>query len=195
MITQIPGFADAIHDSQHTFRSLLEALARPGTQQTTAPLVPPEGLCISAAAALLTLLDLETSLWLQPGSPAAIAGWVTFHTGCQITNQCDRADFALIHTPAKIPDLTAFSWGTPEYPEASTSLLIQCPDLTSDVVQWLQGPGIPTAIAATIPLSAQFWQQWQVMTTHFPLGVDAWFFSQQQVIGLSRTTQVQLSSR
>ena len=76
MLTQLPGFADPVHDSQQTFRALLDALAQPGLYQTTVAVAPPAGLTPSCAAAALTLLDLETTVWLQPGLPQAVPDWL-----------------------------------------------------------------------------------------------------------------------
>ncbi|MGK7889964.1 MAG: phosphonate C-P lyase system protein PhnH [Leptolyngbyaceae cyanobacterium] len=39
-------------------------------------------------------------------------------------------------------------------------------------------------------LTQGFWQQWQEMTMDYPLGLDAWCFAEQQVIGLPRTAHV-----
>ena len=68
MIIKLPGFEDLTHDSQSTFKVLLNALSRPGTiNKITAQLTPPSQLNIACAAASLTLLDIETLVWLQPG--------------------------------------------------------------------------------------------------------------------------------
>jgi len=199
MITQLPGFQDAVHDSQHSFRALLDALARPGLVQTTASLSPPEGLVPSCAAACLTLLDLETTLWLQPGLPDAVRSWLVFHTGCRFTSDTGQADLDLLADLAAAPALDQFNWGNPEYPEASTSLLIQLPALTGGeampqgAVQRtiaLQGPGILDRITVELPVEGRFWSQWQAMTAQYPLGIDAWFFADHQVIGLPRTARL-----
>lgn len=191
MLTQLPGFPDPVHDAQQTFRALLTALSRPGIAQATATLQPPAGLTPSCAATTLTLFDLETTVWLQPGLSKAVQGWLLFHTGCQFTDQSQAADFALIGDPATMPPLTSFNWGTPEYPEASTSLLIQCAALTGGDSVQLTGPGICGDITVDFVLSPAFWQQWQTMTTHFPLGVDAWCLSDHHVVGLPRTARPQ----
>lgn len=187
MLTQLPGFQNPIHDPQNTFRALLEALSRPGQPQTTASLTPPPGLHPSCAAAALTLFDLETKIWLQPGLSQAVHGWLLFHTGCAFTDAPQAADFALIWDITAIPPLPTFHWGRPDYPEASTSLLLQCPSLTGGTAITLQGPGILNTIGIDIPLPADFWQQWQAMTTSYPLGIDSWCFSHHQVMGLPRT--------
>jgi alpha-D-ribose 1-methylphosphonate 5-triphosphate synthase subunit PhnH len=188
--TQLPGFKNPVHDSQQTFRSLLDALARPGILQTTAPLTPPQGLSPGCAAACLTLLDLETTVWLQPGISESVQAWLLFHTGCRFTAQPQTADFAVIAQIETMPRLEEFNWGTAEYPEASTSLLIQLPTLQGAGAATLQGPGILATITLQTPLLKDFWQQWQAMTIHYPLGLDAWCFADRQVLGLPRTAQI-----
>lgn len=191
MLTQLPSFKDPVHHAQQTFRALLDALARPGTPQTAAHLTAPDGLTSSCAAACLTLLDLEKTIWLQPGLPEAERSWLLFHTGCRFTAHPQAADFALIWHIATAPSLSEFSWGTAEYPEASTSLLIQLPALQGGDPVILYGPGILDTITVTAPLAAEFWQQWQEMTADYPLGVDSWCFAGDQVLGLPRTARLQ----
>jgi alpha-D-ribose 1-methylphosphonate 5-triphosphate synthase subunit PhnH len=188
--TQLPGFKDTVHDAQQTFRALLDALARPGILQTTASLTPPERLNPSCAAACLTLLDLETTVWLQPGISDSVRSWLLFHTGCRFTAQPQTADFAVINDVETMPRLDEFSWGTAAYPETSTSLLIQMPTLEETGSAVLQGPGILDTVNIQAPLHTDFWRQWQEMTANYPLGLDAWCFSDRQVLGLPRTARI-----
>lgn len=190
MVTQLTGFTDAVHDAQNTFRALLDALARPGICQTTVSLTPPTGLEPGCAAACLTLLDLETLVWLQPGFSGDVRSWLTFHTGCRFTDSPQAADFALLWDIATAPALSEFHWGTPEYPEASTSLLVQLPSLFGGDPVTLQGPGVLREIEVALPVNASFWQHWQTMTQDYPLGLDCWWFAQNQVLGLPRTAKL-----
>ena len=187
MVTQLSGFPNPVHDTQQTFRALLEALARPGMMQVAVSITPPRGLVPSCAAAALTLFDLETPLWVQPGLSKDVHNWLLFHTGCPFTDHPQEAEFALLWNIDTMPDLTSFNWGTPEYPEASTSLLLQCADVSSDDWVTLKGPGIAGEINIDLPVSAEFWRQWHTMTEHYPLGVDAWCFRGDQILGIPRT--------
>ena len=187
MLTQLPGFQDPIHDSQQTFRALLDALARPGIPQSTTLVTAPSGLVSGCAAAALTLLDLETTVWLQPGLSKDVHSWLLFHTGCKFTDHPHIADFALIWDVHALPNLDSFHWGQPEYPEASTSLLLQLPNFLDGDSITLRGPGILGEIDVSIPVATNFWVQWQAMTRYYPLGLDSWCFSGNQVLGLPRT--------
>ncbi|MEM1254732.1 MAG: phosphonate C-P lyase system protein PhnH [Cyanobacteria bacterium P01_H01_bin.21] len=195
MVTQLTGFTDTVHDAQRTFRALLDALARPGIFQSTVSLTSPTGLEPSCAAACLTLLDLETVVWLQPGLSEDVRSWLVFHTGCRFTHSPQAADFALIWDVTTAPALADFSWGTAEYPEASTSLLIQLAGLSVGKSVVLQGPGILHQIEVSLPLRSEFWQQWQTMTLEYPLGLDCWCFAQNQVMGLPRTAKLVVPSK
>lgn len=189
MVTTLPGFQDAVHDAQATFRALLEALAHPGRScPIPSRITPPRGLFPACAAACLTLLDLETQVWLQSG--LEIESWLRFHTGCQFTTNPQQANFAVIWDVSRSPDLQAFNLGTAEYPELSTTLLIQVEHLVNGKAVVLQGPGILGERTISPQLPTQFWQQWISNHQAYPLGVDVFLFDQSQVIGLPRTTKL-----
>ena len=196
MIVELSGFQDLIHDSQSTFKTLLDALSRPGSvNEITAQLTPPSGLNVACAAACLNLFDLETQIWLQPGLGEEIKSWLLFHTGCSFTEDTQQTDFAVIWDINNMPDLSQFKQGTPVYPEDSTTLLImvgrQEIDMPypSDKYPILSGAGIDGEITLDIILPDSFWQQWQQNHDSYPLGVDVYFLFYHGVIGLPRTSQ------
>jgi len=190
----LPGFADPVHDAQQTFRTLLDALAHPGQMGiVSSGLTPPPGLTPACAAACLTLLDLDTQVWLQPGLDGAVKAWLAFHAGCCFTPRPQQADFALIASLEDGPALSAFRWGTAEYPEASTTLLIQTSGLTGGEAVMVQGPGILGERAIAPQLPPTFWEQWAANHRAYPLGVDVFLFGQHDVLGLPRTAQVMRS--
>lgn len=192
-ITQLPGFQNRVHDAQQTFRALLKALSHPGTPQPIfAQLQPPQGLTSACAAACLTLLDLETEVWLSPELDLAIQNWLQFHTGCRVSNHPQRANFALIQNTAQMPPLSSFNWGSAEQPERSTTLLIQLEKLDGGQSVELAGPGIAGTQEMTLPIPASFWQMWTENQSSYPLGVDIFFCVDHEVIGLPRSTHCQL---
>jgi len=190
MAISLPGFQDIVHEAQTTFRTLLEALAHPG-RACTIPIsiTPPEGMSPACAAACLTLLDLEAQVWLQPG--LEMEPWLRFHTGCRFTIDPQQAMFAVIWDVNGLPNLQAFNSGTAEYPEASTTLLIQVESLIDGEPVVLQGPGILGECEIAPQLPPHFWQQWISNHQAYPLGVDVFLFDHTQVMGLPRTTQIQ----
>ena len=71
-------------------------------------------------AVLLTLIDHETPLWLDPAAAAARA-WIAFHTGAPIET-AKRAAFAMA---LSLPDLAELPSGSDEMPETSATVILQ----------------------------------------------------------------------
>src|SRR5581483_9565788 len=66
-IAELPaGFADKVLSAQSTFRSVMDAMARPGSvQQVVAPVGTPGSMMLGTAAIALTLFDHDTPIWLD----------------------------------------------------------------------------------------------------------------------------------
>ena len=66
-IAELPaGFADKVLSAQSTFRSVMEAMARPGSvHRVTAAVGTPPPMMRGAAAIALTLFDHDTPVWLD----------------------------------------------------------------------------------------------------------------------------------
>ena len=194
LTTQLPGFIDITRDSQKTFRTLLEALSEPGlAREMTVAITPPEGITKPCAAACLTVLDLETVVWLQPGFSEDVQSWLRFHTGCRFTSALGEASFAIVHSLAEIA-LSDLCWGSAEMPELSATLLAQVPALQSDRKVVLTGPGILGERTVSLALPIRFWQDWLLNHAAYPRGVDLFLFDDRAVMGLPRTTSVQTSN-
>ena len=192
MITKLPGFSDIVDDSQTTVRALLNALSYPGKQQQiNINLTPPSDLNIGFAAAYLTMLDLETKVWLSSDFNGDIKAWLLFHTGSSFTDNSQVADFAIIKNINAIPSLLNFHHGTAEEPEKSTTLFVQGLDLESGEKVILTGPGILGETTISISgLPEFFWLEWESNVKNYPLGIDIFFFSKNTVIGLPRTIKI-----
>ncbi|MBE9139935.1 phosphonate C-P lyase system protein PhnH [Nodosilinea sp. LEGE 07088] len=189
MLTQLPGFRDPVHQAQHTFRVLLDCLAHPGTLGAIeVDLEAPEELALACAATCLTLLDLETLVWLQPSLSETARRWLQFHTGCRLTADPQRAKFALVVEAATCPPLASFALGTPDYPEDATTVLLQLPSLTAGESVSLRGPGIRDRQVISPALPQGFWPQWQGNQRHYPLGVDVFCLASTQVMALPRSS-------
>ena len=187
------GFADGAFGSQAVFRHALTALSRPGEIVEVADdAQTPTGLHPAAVSLLLALLDQDTRLWLAPsvaGGPAA--DYLRFHTGCVLVKHTAEADFGLIGTPAELPPLATFAVGSEEYPERSTSVVIQLPALDNHAGWTLAGPGIAAqAHLNAAGLDAGFVTQWDAARRSFPCGIDCFLTCGHRLAGLPRTTRI-----
>ena len=192
-IIELPGFNDCVHDAQKTFRILLNALSHPGTaQKISVQLTPPSGLTLACAAACLTLLDLDTTVWLSSELGSGVKSWLKFHAGCRFTDDPKGANFAVIQNIKNWQSLDNFNWGTAEEPERSTTLFVQVEALETGEFFRLNGPGIDGEWAVKLPLSSEFLREWEENRRSYPLGVDVFLFAENAVIGLPRTANLSL---
>lgn len=187
------GFADPVHESQKVFRRALDAMAHPGRiAQLGTHIEPPAPLFATSASLLLALADYETCVWLDDtlAEVPAIAEFVRFHTGTRLTRARREAEFAVIAEPEHMPPLTAFASGTPEYPDRSTTLIIQVETLANRGWQFT-GPGIrECASFSAAPLPPDFPEQLAANRARFPLGVDLIFTTQTEIAALPRTCRI-----
>ena len=185
------GLADGVHDSQHTFRALLDAMARPGQARRLGPALPGVALGGAMARLLLSLADDETAVWWQ-NDDAGLAPWLRFHTGAPLADQPQAAAFAVVTDLSQMPCLADFAQGSPASPEQSTTLMLELPAFEGGVPQAWRGPGIEHVTVVNLAgLSDEFWRQCLVNQAGFPQGVDMVLTCGEWVIGLPRSTQVQ----
>jgi alpha-D-ribose 1-methylphosphonate 5-triphosphate synthase subunit PhnH len=167
----------------------MEAMARPGKMQTLTGATPPAPLSVAAGVALLTLCDTETPLYLAGDANCdAVRAWVAFHTGAPITGP-SHCMFALGTWEALGP-LSAYPIGTPEYPDRSATIIVECADLAADGAT-LTGPGIRDTANLSLPETQAF----QANASLFPLGLDFFFTSDNRIAALPRSTKVSRSRR
>ncbi len=203
-----PGFTDPVFDSQAAFRAALEAMSRPGKILAfPAPEAAPAPLAPAAAALLLALCDPDTRLWISP-SFAAAAAYLCFHTGCPITMNRADADFALIDGVRGIGPLDAWRSGTEDYPDRSTTLIVQVAGLggsdavspagggavmsASGVPLRLSGPGVDGAAQIVIAGGhREFIDQLLARKRLFPRGNDFFFACGGSIAALPRSTVVE----
>ncbi|WP_257168639.1 phosphonate C-P lyase system protein PhnH [Bradyrhizobium sp. SRS-191] len=189
-----PGFADKVLSAQSTFRTVMEAMARPGQVMVVGDEVGgPSSMMPGVAAIALTLLDQETPLWLDEAFLRApdVGAWLKFHTGAPIVGRSDAASFALIAEPATLPDLASFALGTPEYPDRSTTLILQVPSLTAGQTFHLRGPGIDGMTALTASLApADLFARLSINEALFPRGLDVILVDGRSLVAIPRTTRL-----
>ncbi|MER9210568.1 phosphonate C-P lyase system protein PhnH [Mesorhizobium sp. M0663] len=189
------GFADPVFNAQTVFRAVMDAMARPGSVQPLPALAhPPAPLSATAGAVALALCDNDTPLWLDPAlQVSAVKSWLGFHTGAPLANTPADAHFALIATPAEMMALDGFSQGTQDYPDRSTTLILEVGDLISGAALVLEGPGIEkTATIAPAQMPRHFVEQWKQNNQRFPRGVDIILATFDAIACLPRTTRIKI---
>jgi alpha-D-ribose 1-methylphosphonate 5-triphosphate synthase subunit PhnH len=187
------AFADPVHASQSTFRAVMDALARPATVTTVAvAIAPPTPLKPAAAAIALTLLDYETPVWLDPAlAVAEVADWLRFHTGAPVTTDPRAAAFAFVANTAEAPAFDTFALGTMDYPDRSTTLVLQVETFADGESLALSGPGIAgTQTFQAEPLPRGFREQLSSNRAGFPRGIDTILAADHAITALPRSVRV-----
>ncbi len=187
------GFGEPVFESQGVFRMLMDGMARPGTIRTVGPDVgQPEPLGGAAGAIAITLCDHETPVWLSAGLFKSATGeWIGFHTGAPITREKAEARFAFVEAGATLASFGLFSAGTQEYPDRSTTLVIEVAALGEGQPLTLTGPGIPHATTVMVKgLPEVFPRLWADNRALFPRGVDVILTAGKDLLCLPRTARI-----
>lgn len=187
------GFAEPVFRAQTTFKLMMDAMARPGTIQTiVAEAAPPAPLSRAAGAIALTLCDHDTPVWLSANlAKSTVPNWLRFHTGATQTTEKAEARFAFADSGNAISSFGLFAAGTQEYPDRSTTLVIELPSLEGGRVLALMGPGIKDVTEISpAGLPDTFIRLWNENRALFPRGIDIVLTSGSQFLCLPRTTKI-----
>lgn len=188
------GFTDSVLSAQSTFRAVMEAMARPGSvQRISAAAGTPAALMRATSALALTLFDHDTAIWLDPGLAATsdVTAWLKFHTGAPVVEDPASAAFALVADGASLPDLERFALGSNEYPDRSTTVILQVRSLTEGRIYQFQGPGIDgvTSVKSSIAPDDLF-ERLVINVRLFPRGVDVILVHDDSIVAIPRTTRL-----
>ncbi|UXN59783.1 phosphonate C-P lyase system protein PhnH [Phyllobacterium zundukense] len=195
-VTQVyeGGFSDAVFNSQEVFRALMDAMASPGRVIEIGNLAAaPSPISSVAASVAATLFDHDATVWCDKSitSSAAAIGWLKFHTGLELTSNPSDAQFALIGDLETMPSLESFAKGTSEYPDRSTTIILQVNGFNGPEELTLSGPGIENRQAfAPSKLPKMFVDQWTANRGAFPRGVDLIFAGKGALAALPRATRI-----
>ena len=189
------AFPAPVLASQAVFRALMDAFARPGVVRPLAPAAgPPPPLSATAAAVVLSLVDYESPVWLDAALSRSerVPDWIRLQTGARITGDPRRAAFAFVTEPACLPAFDAFALGTPEYPDRSTTLVLQVEEFGSGERLLLSGPGIANSCSFSArPLPPDFAARLAANRALFPCGIDLILVSADAVAALPRSVILQ----
>jgi len=188
------GFAAPVLAAQTTFRAVLNATARPGTvHPITSAVAAPAAFSAAMAALVLTLCDHDTPIWLDAGlrQVEAVAAWLRFHCSSTIVEDARAAAFALVSNPSQVPSFECFHTGTPDYPDRSTTIVLQVKSLRSGPALALAGPGIQTrSTLRASPLPQDIRARLAANRSLFPCGVDLVLVAANEVAALPRSVRV-----
>ena len=194
-VAELPaGFADKVLSAQSTFRSVMDAMARPGSvRRIAAAAGTPAAMMRGTAAIALTLFDHDTPLWLDPlmSETSEVTKWLKFHTGAPVIADSSICSFALIGDARALPALDRFAFGSSEYPDRSTTLILQVESLTQGSVLELRGPGIDgvAMLQATIQPTDLF-ERLAINAALFPRGIDVVLVHDDAIVAIPRTTRL-----
>jgi alpha-D-ribose 1-methylphosphonate 5-triphosphate synthase subunit PhnH len=190
----LTAFADPVSSAQVTFRAILDAMARPGSlRPLTVSLSPPRPMNRGAAAVALTLCDQDTPVWLDAElrASARVVEWLRFHCGCRLVEEPEQAAFAFASRAGDIPAFERFNIGTADYPDRSTTIVLQVETLSSAPGLVLTGPGIrDRETLHADPLPSDMVQRLVSNRSLFPRGIDLVLATQDAVAALPRSVGV-----
>jgi len=194
-VTELPaGFAEKVLSAQSTFRSVMDAIARPGSiRRITSAAGTPSAMMPGTAAIALTLFDHDTPIWLDSrmSSMPDVGNWLKFHTSAPVVADSSIAGFALVGDPKNLPALDRFAFGSGEYPDRSTTLILQVESLTDGPTVELQGPGIDGAVILRASIQPHdLFERLAVNATLFPCGIDVVLVHDDCIVAIPRTTRL-----
>jgi alpha-D-ribose 1-methylphosphonate 5-triphosphate synthase subunit PhnH len=180
------GFADPATDAARAFRAILAAMAQPGLIVRMVGAAAPAPASPAAAAAMLALADNAAPVHLAGAHDTpALHDWLAFHCGARGIERAQAA-FALGTWAALMP-LSDYPAGSAEYPDRSTTLIVELPELANRGAR-LSGPGIEGSALLSLPALAPF----AANTARFPLGLDFLFTCGDMLAALPRSTRVEV---
>lgn len=188
MSIDLPGFADPVLGAQEAFRAVLGALSRPGSiHRAGSLLTPPAPLQPATAAVLLALVDVDTSLHLDPACAPA-RDWIAFHCGAPFAIDPNSADYVLA---LSCPQLASLDAGTDDAPEVGATVILQVKGFSAGQSLRLAGPGLaaPETIAVD-GLPDDFVSRWTANQALFPRGIDIILCAGDQLAALPRSLQI-----
>ncbi len=176
MLTVAPPDAVELR-ANATFEALMWALSRPGDIRD----MPEAGL----ARIVETLVDLESTAYADTAAlRAEIAA-----TGAQLTADFSSADHVFLSSLEGI-DLTGLRCGSALYPDDGATLVALAQHGIGQRLR-LSGPGINGVSEITLSVSPTFWALRNLLCA-YPEGFDVFFVDGRSVVGIPRSTKVEV---
>jgi alpha-D-ribose 1-methylphosphonate 5-triphosphate synthase subunit PhnH len=193
-VAELPtGFADKVLSAQSTFRAVMNAMARPGSvQRIGAAAGTPSSMMRGTAAIALTLFDHDTPIWLgETMARRGVTDWLKFHTSAPMTADSANASFALIGDGKTLPALDGFALGSNEYPDRSTTLIVQVESLARGPAYQMRGPGIDGTVLLNATIApTDLFERLAMHEALFPRGIDVMLVHDDAIVAIPRTTRL-----
>lgn len=188
------GFSNPPIDNQRTFRAILMTMSRPGSVTVLGNWTqPPKKLHPATAAVCMTLVDMDTPLWLGKGTPRDVQTYLRFHCGCPVVRKQENGAFGLILDGTALPDMKGFNAGDLEYPDRSATVIIQVSAINVGTGVRLTGPGIKEETRLHVEgVDSEFWTLLKENNSRFPLGYDVILATPNEIVSLPRSVQVEV---
>lgn len=175
----------------------MDAMARPGSLQSVAyPATAPAPMMPGTAAIALALFDQDASVWLDPAMSMSpeVTQWIRFQTGAPITTDSSTASFAVITDISALPPLDRFAFGSNDYPDRSTTLIVQVASLREGNALRLRGPGIKDETTLNVSVDANdLVARLSINEALFPRGIDVVLVADNVIAAIPRTTRLTAS--
>lgn len=200
-LSQLTLSLEPVRDTQVTFRVLLDAMARPGTVKQLPVAARDAPVNPWLAAVLVTLLDHEVSLAVEPFDGGdSLERFVRQRTAVTPA-PVESADFVVTSADRLDPLLPVrLRQGTLAYPNDSATLLILVPTLdqtqaSTGLLLDLAGPGVPAGHSIRIDGLTPALFEARDEVAEYPGGIDVILVDPNGLVaGLPRTTAVQVAS-
>lgn len=187
------GFQNEPLEASSSFRTLLDAMARPATIHSLPVEIESfDSLNKGTMLSILTLTDHESPVWLdEKTNTDGVQNFIRFHCSAPLVQEKSKAMFAVFAEMPNENELADFSIGTSDYPDASVTLIIQVKSLSNEASVTLTGPGIKSKIQLKADgLDGSFWAWVKHNNARFPLGIDVILTTDTTVAALPRSVQV-----
>jgi len=179
--------------SAAAFRVLLDCMARPGRIGSLGDISTTVPLFDATFCLIRTLVDVRAPIYLtEPLCEPQVVEAIRFDTGATILSSPADAVFVICLPDEAERLLPYLACGTPDYPDRSTTLVIQCPALSGANGVSLSGPGIEReALLEAQGLPQGFWRKLDSTNRQlYPMGTDVFLTAPGKVAAIPRSTHV-----
>lgn len=209
-LSQLTLSLEPVRDTQVTFRVVLDVMARPGTVRRLPVSARDAPVNPWLAAALVTLLDHEVSLAVEPFDGSDVLERFVRQRTAVAAATAEAADFVVASTDHLDPNLPLrLRQGTLAYPNDSATLLLLVSGLdeappssrpvasagTDGLLLDLAGPGVPPGHRVWIGGLDPALFEARDEVAEYPRGIDLILVDPSgRVAALPRTTAIQVAS-